>query len=224
MVDHQADSPLNQPEKLEFLLALRRYPRVFVRDLAHVVAVEPAIRYPDAQVQVRRLYDGFGPKRLMWGTDWPICLKQLNYAQAVELFRDRMDCFSAEDREWVLSGTVRAGLALRCLKWRRRIGTQDPTSIPATSSYPGKDWRYYLVILVGGYVANSVSESILPSVMRLWRQCSGRDAEDSLDETFLAHHIALGRASGSDLRPQTGCELIQTLGLNWNIKGGALAG
>jgi L-fuconolactonase len=107
VVDHQADSPLNQPEKLELLLALRRYPRVFVK-ISHMWSLSnQPYPYPDAQVQVRRLYDGFGPKRLMWGTDWPICLKQLTYAQAVELFRDRMDFFSAEDRKWILSGTVR---------------------------------------------------------------------------------------------------------------------
>ena len=28
VIDHQADSPLNQPEKLDLLLALQRYPRV----------------------------------------------------------------------------------------------------------------------------------------------------------------------------------------------------
>ena len=42
--------------------------------------------YPDAQAQVKRLYDKFGAKRLMWGTDWPISLKQLPYEKAVSCF------------------------------------------------------------------------------------------------------------------------------------------
>ena len=62
--------------------------------------------YPDAQVQVKRLYDKFGAKRLMWGTDWPISIRQLTYAQAVELFRDHMDFVTPADHEWILGKTV----------------------------------------------------------------------------------------------------------------------
>jgi hypothetical protein len=36
------------------------------------------------------IYDAFGAKRLMWGTDWPISLGHLSYAQTVALFRDHM--------------------------------------------------------------------------------------------------------------------------------------
>jgi L-fuconolactonase len=108
VIDHQADSPLNQPERLDLLLALERYPKVFVK-ISHMWSLsKQPYPYPDAQTQVKRLYDKFGAKRLMWGTDWPISLKQLPYAQAVELFRDRLDLQGAtpSDREWILGRTV----------------------------------------------------------------------------------------------------------------------
>jgi predicted TIM-barrel fold metal-dependent hydrolase len=106
VIDHQADSPLNQPEKLDLLLALERYPRVFVK-ISHMWTLsKQAFPYPDAQTQVKRLYDRFGAKRLMWGTDWPISLKQLPYAQAVELYRDHIDFIAPADREWILGKTV----------------------------------------------------------------------------------------------------------------------
>ena len=106
VIDHQADSPLNQPEKLDLLLALERYPNVFVK-ISHMWSLsKQPYPYPDAQIQVKRLYDKFGAKRLMWGTDWPISLKQLRYAQAVELFRDHLDFLTAPDREWILGKTV----------------------------------------------------------------------------------------------------------------------
>jgi predicted TIM-barrel fold metal-dependent hydrolase len=106
VIDHQADSPLSQPEKLDLLLALERYPKVFVK-ISHMWSLsKQPYPYPDALVQVRRLYDKFGPKRLMWGTDWPISLRQLPYAKAVELFRDHMDFLNANDREWILGKTV----------------------------------------------------------------------------------------------------------------------
>lgn len=105
-IDHQADSPLNQPEKLEALLALERYPRVFVK-ISHMWTLSKhPYPYRDAQEQVRRLYGRFGAKRLMWGTDWPISLKQLSYAQAVELYRDRIDFIQGADRDWLLGKTV----------------------------------------------------------------------------------------------------------------------
>lgn len=106
VIDHMADSPLNQPEKLELLLALERYPRVFVK-ISHMWSLsEQPYPYPDAAKQVRRLYDRFGAERLMWGTDWPICLKQLSYARAVALFRDHLGFMSPKDHEQVLYKTV----------------------------------------------------------------------------------------------------------------------
>ncbi len=106
VIDHMADSPLDQPEKLELLLALKRYPRVYVK-ISHMWSLsKQAYPYADSTAQVKRLLDAFGPKRLMWGTDHPISLKQLQYAQAVELFRDRMAIFSPEERAWILGKTV----------------------------------------------------------------------------------------------------------------------
>jgi len=106
VIDHMADSPLDEPEKLEMLLALERYPRVFVK-ISHMWSLsKEAYPYADAAVQVRRLYDKFGAERLMWGTDWPICLKQLSYARAVALFRDHLGFMPKKDHEQVLYKTV----------------------------------------------------------------------------------------------------------------------
>jgi predicted TIM-barrel fold metal-dependent hydrolase len=104
--DHQADSPLNDPSKLEPLLALQRYPKVFVK-ISHMWSLsKQPYPYPDAQAQVKRLYDTFGARRLMWGTDWPVSLKWLTYAQAVDLYRNHLDFLSPQDRAWILGKTV----------------------------------------------------------------------------------------------------------------------
>jgi predicted TIM-barrel fold metal-dependent hydrolase len=42
----------------------------------------------------------------MWGTDWPISLRDLTYAQAVALFRDHLGFLSPEDRQQILYKTV----------------------------------------------------------------------------------------------------------------------
>jgi L-fuconolactonase len=106
VIDHMADSPLDHPDKLELLTALARYPKVFVK-ISHMWSLsKQPYPYPDAAAQVKRLYTGFGSKRLMWGTDWPICLKDLSYQKAVDLFRDRLSFLPPEDREQILYSTV----------------------------------------------------------------------------------------------------------------------
>ncbi len=65
-----------------------------------------AYPYPDAAVQVKRLYDVFGAERLMAGTDWPISLPKQSYAQTVALFRDHLGFLPAKDHVQILSKTV----------------------------------------------------------------------------------------------------------------------
>jgi predicted TIM-barrel fold metal-dependent hydrolase len=106
VIDHMADCPLDRPDQLQMLLVLARYPKVFVK-ISHMWSLShQPFPYRDADAQVKRLYDTFGPQRLMWGTDWPISLKQLPYDQAVALYRDRLDFIPAKDREQILSKTV----------------------------------------------------------------------------------------------------------------------
>jgi L-fuconolactonase len=106
VIDHMADCPLDRPDQLQMLLALARYPRVFIK-ISHMWSLSrQPFPYPDAATQVKRLYDTFGSQRLMWGTDWPISLKQLPYDKAVALYRDHLDFLPRNHREQILSKTV----------------------------------------------------------------------------------------------------------------------
>lgn len=106
VVDHMADSPLEQPKELEKLLALARYPRVFVK-ISHAWSLSKVgYPYADAFEQVKRLRDGFGAERLMWGTDWPVSLPYLDYGTAVGLYRDGMGWMTAREKAWVVGGTA----------------------------------------------------------------------------------------------------------------------
>lgn len=106
VIDHMADSPLHQPEELHKLLALARYPHVYVK-ISHMWSLsQQAYPYPDAAQQVKQVFDAFGPQRLMWGTDWPICLDKLSYAEAVALYRDQMTWLSPQDHQQILYKTV----------------------------------------------------------------------------------------------------------------------
>ena len=106
VIDHMADSPLNHPDELNKLLALARYPQVYVK-ISHMWSLsQQSYPYPDAAQQVKQVVDAFGAQRLMWGTDWPICLNKLSYAQAVALYRDHLAWLTPKDREQILYKTV----------------------------------------------------------------------------------------------------------------------
>jgi predicted TIM-barrel fold metal-dependent hydrolase len=107
VIDHMADCPMDEPEKVALLTALARYPRVFVK-ISHIWSLSKLpYPYPDAAEQLKHLCDSFGAQRLMWGTDWPVSLKQLSYGKAVDLFRNHLGFLSREDREQILFQTVR---------------------------------------------------------------------------------------------------------------------
>ena len=106
VIDHMADCPVDHPELLENLLALVRYPRVFVK-ISHTWSLSKE-SYPwlDAQRLVQRLYDTFGPQRLMWATDWPIAGDRATYAQRLTVVRDDMKFLNSADKRWILSQTI----------------------------------------------------------------------------------------------------------------------
>ena len=106
VIDHMADCPVDRPDELNKLVALRRYPRVYVK-ISHTWSLSKD-GYPwlDAQTLVKRLYDTFGPQRLMWATDWPIAKERATYLQRLTVVRDDMNFLNAADKEWMLSKTV----------------------------------------------------------------------------------------------------------------------
>jgi L-fuconolactonase len=106
VIDHMADCPVSHPEQLESLVALARYPRVFIK-ISHTWSLSGE-SYPwlDSQRLVKRLYDTFGPRRLMWGTDWPIAKDRASYVQRLTVVRDDMAFLNADDKRWMLSKTI----------------------------------------------------------------------------------------------------------------------
>ena len=106
IIDHMADCPVDQPRELDKLLALARYPRVFVK-ISHTWSISKQ-PYPwlDAQEHVKRLYAAYGPKRLMWGTDWPVHEAKTVYSKTLSVVRDDMKFLNEEDKSWILSKTI----------------------------------------------------------------------------------------------------------------------
>jgi L-fuconolactonase len=106
VIDHMADCPLDRPDLLKLLLNLARYPKVFVKITDLWVLSKQPYPFTDAQEQVKRLLAEFGAKRLMWATNWPVSLQQLDYSRIVNLYRDHFTFVSPAEHKEILSGTA----------------------------------------------------------------------------------------------------------------------
>jgi len=105
-VDHMADARPDRPDEVQAVLDLARYPRVYVK-ISHTWSISQET-YPwrDTWSLVRQVYEAFGAQRIMWATDWPVCLAHTTYDRTLAVVRDEMDFIGADDMEWVLGKTA----------------------------------------------------------------------------------------------------------------------
>jgi predicted TIM-barrel fold metal-dependent hydrolase len=94
-------------EEVRTLCALARHLLTHVKISAFFALGKRQAPYLDLIPLVRRLYEAFGPNRLMWASDCPYLMRAGHiYADSVQFVRDRLDFISAADREWLLWKTA----------------------------------------------------------------------------------------------------------------------
>jgi predicted TIM-barrel fold metal-dependent hydrolase len=110
VVDHLArigmDGPIRNAD-LAQLCGLARHKHVYVKVSAFYALGEKKYPYLDLTEMIHRVYQSFGPSRLMWGSDSPF--QELNgntYAGSIKLVRDRLGFLTADDRQWLLRKTA----------------------------------------------------------------------------------------------------------------------
>lgn len=97
VIDHIAMIDINAPDSEGFgpLLDLSRFPNVYVRTSLHNPSKTKQMPYRDVWPFLRRLYDRFGPRRLVWA----------NFFEYV-IMKELIPFFTAEDKEWILGRTA----------------------------------------------------------------------------------------------------------------------
>jgi predicted TIM-barrel fold metal-dependent hydrolase len=104
IVDHLA-LPMGKRDadafaSLDEVLALARYPNVSVKVSALPCYTSEAYPFPGLHRHIRRVYDAFGPRRMLWGTDYSRL--PCPYRRAIALFTEALVFLSAEDQEWIM--------------------------------------------------------------------------------------------------------------------------
>ena len=106
-LDHNGGAPrIEEPPYpgMAPVLNLAKYPNVYVKLSPH--KEQDPFPYRDTFDAFKRIFDAFGPRRLMWGTNFPGVERETGYMPALEIFTEHIDWLSEEDREWVLGKTA----------------------------------------------------------------------------------------------------------------------
>ena len=90
-------------EDLKNLCRLARHKRAAVKVSAYYALGQKTPPHLELIPMIKRLFETFGPQRLMWASDCPYQLQGgNNYGASISLIRDRIEWLSADDRQWLL--------------------------------------------------------------------------------------------------------------------------
>lgn len=95
----------------EDLLALARFPQVYVKVGNGPNRSRQPYPYEDVHRYLRGVYDAFGAQRMLWEADITQLTKD-TYAQCLRLWQEDLPFLSDADREWILGRA-----AAECLGW-----------------------------------------------------------------------------------------------------------
>ena len=103
--------PQIQLEYLDRLLELAEFPNVYVKAPAFGEfygkpnpIVEPT--FGEAPAFFKQVFDAFGPRRLMWASDFPKCSNREGYGNALYYPLHHTPFYTEEDKEWVFGKTA----------------------------------------------------------------------------------------------------------------------
>jgi predicted TIM-barrel fold metal-dependent hydrolase len=109
VIDHLcrigADGEIREAD-VHALCQMAHFPEVRVKVSAFYALGKKEPPHDDLEPLIRRVYDAFGGRRLMWASDCPFAVVNERYRDSLSLVRDRCPWLKPEDREWLLRKTA----------------------------------------------------------------------------------------------------------------------
>jgi L-fuconolactonase len=95
-------------ENLAEVLASARLPNISLKlsGFAYATQVQWEYPYEDVRPIVRAIYDAFGPRRLCWGSDYPVVRFYMTYRQSLEAFRTHCDFVPEAEKRLILGENI----------------------------------------------------------------------------------------------------------------------
>src|SRR5436309_224807 len=104
VIDHLARlgaaGPITEGD-VRSLCALARYPHVWVKLSGFYALGDRRPPHRDLVPLIRRVFDAFGPARLLWGSDAPFQMEHESYQDSLDLVRGGLEFLGPGDREWL---------------------------------------------------------------------------------------------------------------------------
>jgi len=106
---HMAGARLDDPEGLAEIVKSAQVPNIYIKLSGFHYVSKVRWDYPqtDTHPVVRALYDNFGPKRLCWGSDYPVVRFAMTYQHALEAFRTHCDFVPDDDKALILGENLK---------------------------------------------------------------------------------------------------------------------
>ncbi|KAB2346480.1 amidohydrolase family protein [Actinomadura rudentiformis] len=89
-----------------WIMAMAGLPNVTVKLSGLVTEAESGWKSADILPYARHVVDAFGPGRVMYGSDWPVCTLAASYGQVLELAEAALDGLSETECAEVFGGTA----------------------------------------------------------------------------------------------------------------------
>jgi predicted TIM-barrel fold metal-dependent hydrolase len=110
VIDHLArigsDGSIRDAD-VRLLCGLAKHKDVKVKISAFYALGRKQAPYTDLAPLIRRVFEDYGPRRLMWASDCPFQVQNgHSYATSISLIREGLPFLSQEDREWILGRTA----------------------------------------------------------------------------------------------------------------------
>jgi L-fuconolactonase len=110
VLDHLAKPPVASGEREPWaglVRTLAAEPNVYCKLSGLVTEADPrAWRVADLRPYAETVLDAFGPDRVMFGSDWPVCLTAAPYGRVVAVAEELTAGLSAAERAAVFAGTA----------------------------------------------------------------------------------------------------------------------
>lgn len=110
VIDHLArigaDGKLRDSD-VRLLCGLAKHGNLYIKVSAFYALGRKRPPYTDLAPMIRRVFEEYGPRRLMWASDCPFQVEGGHtYANSIALVRDGLPFLAEEDRAWLLARTA----------------------------------------------------------------------------------------------------------------------